>query len=518
MNKIDVRHSCIVINNYDIGDCPILERKFTLFDQVRFVTYFKGMKYNPDTKQLFLPRSVNINWLEQLFGCIAYLNPYHSKFDYNPDILIKYLPRDDTQKTAFRFVLGVGEYEYTKAKSQLMLALNTGAGKTYIAISTLAYSLIKGVIIAGSIDWLNQWAEKIVEYTDIKPSEIYMIQGAGSITSLLRKKDTSKYKIYLASHNTLKSYAENTSWDKVGELFEHLRIGYKIYDEAHLNFDNMCDIDFATNVYKTLYLTATPARSDEKENAIYQAYMKNIPSIDLFDEENDPRTQYIAFKYNSRLRPMEQSKCVNKFGFNKNVYCNYVVHQKNFEHILHIVMDMIKKVGGKTLVYVATNEAIQYIYNWINSNYPEYIGNVGIYTTINTEYKEEAKDKLIILSTTKSCGAAMDIAGLKMTVQLAEPMKSKVLSRQTLGRTRDQNTYYLDIIDVGLPATRSYYLGRLPMFNKYATKCSEITFKDDRLEEQSSSIIEKRRGINPAFIHLGDDGKPIVINPFIHIR
>ena len=517
MNKIDVRHSCIVINNYDIGDCPVLERKFTMFDQVRYCTYFKGIRYDPDTKQLFLPRSVNITWLEQLFGCIAYLNPYHSKFDYNPDILIKYLPRDDTQKTAFRFVLGVGEYEYTKSKSQLMLALNTGAGKTYIAISTLAYSLIKGVIIAGSIDWLNQWADRIVEYTDIKRSEIYMIQGTASINSILRKSDTSKYKVYLASHNTLKSYAESTSWSKVGELFEHLRIGYKIYDEAHLNFDNMCDIDFATNVYKTLYLTATPARSDEKENQIYQEYMRAIPAIDLFDEENDPRTQYIALKYNSRLKPMEQNKCVNKFGFNKMTYCNYVVHQENFEYILHIVIDMIKKVGGKTLIYVATNEAIKYLYNWIQSRYPEFIGNVGIFTTINTEYKEEAKDKAIILSTTKSCGAAIDIKGLKMTVQLAEPMKSKVLSRQSLGRTRDHNTYYLDVIDTGTSATRSYYLSRLPLFNKYATKCSEVSFKDDMLKQKAQELLDKRMGKTHAFIHLGDDGKPVAVNPFIHL-
>ena len=110
----------------------------------------------------------------------------------------------------------------------------------------------------------------------------------------------------------------------------------------------------------------------------------------------------------------------------------------------------------------------------------------------------------------------MDIKGLKMTVQLAEPIKSKVLSRQSLGRTRDQNTYYLDIIDMGLPATRNYYTSRLPLFNKYATKCSEVNFKDDILREKARELIEKRKGISPAFIHLGDDGKPIPYNPFIH--
>ena len=49
-------------------------------------------------------------------------------------------------------------------------------------------------------------------------------------------------------------------------------------------------------------------------------------------------------------------------------------------------------------------------------------------------------DKRIILSTVKSCGAAVDIKGLKLTILLAEPFKSEVQTIQTFGRTRDKDT------------------------------------------------------------------------------
>ena len=525
MNKIEVYRTSIVINDYTLGDCPTLEKKFRLWDEVYFKEYYKGMKYDTKEKKLHIPSSMNIQWLEQAFGCVAHINYGYDEFEKNSDILMKYIPRDDNQKEAMRFTLGLNEYEQYKYIPQQMLALDTGKGKTFVAIYTLAFTMIKGVIIAPSIGWLEQWRDKIVEYTDIKSSEIYMIQGSATISKILKGRDMSKFKIYLASTSTIKTYGDKHGWDKITQLFKLIKVGYKIYDEAHTSFEAIMDIDYATNTYKTLYLTATPGRSDNKEDEVYHLYMERVPQIDLFDPDKDPHTQYIAFKYNSRLTGKEQNKCINKYGFNKNNYCNIIIHKENFLYMMHIVMDMIRKVtskGGKVLVYIATNDAIVFIYNWIINNYPEYTGNIGIYTSIN-EHKKEAKSKLLILSTTKSAGAAEDIEGLKMVVQLAEPMKSKILSKQSLGRTRAKNTTYLDIIDIGTPATKSWYVQRLPLFNKYATKCSEITFNDEKLKETVDRLlsVEIPKVVTMPFIHM-EQTKNIVthkwhINPFIHL-
>ena len=71
---------------------------------------------------------------------------------------------------------------------------------------------------------------------------------------------------------------------------------------------------------------------------------------------------------------------------------------------------------------------------------------------METDNKE--KKKKLLLTTTKSAGLGEHIPGLKMTIVLAEPFKSEILARQTLGRCRDKNTTYIEVVDEGFAYTR----------------------------------------------------------------
>ena len=118
---------------------------------------------------------------------------------------------------------------------------------------------------------------------------------------------------------------------------------------------------------------------------------------------------------------------------------------------------------------------------------------VGIYTSIiPADKKKEQLDKKIILSTTKSAGAAMDIKGLVETVNLAEPFKSKVLAQQTLGRTRAVDTLYKDVVDTGFLYTKKFYDFKKPVFKKYATDCVEINIGQKELDDRSAKIMKDR--------------------------
>lgn len=501
-----IKQTRMEITNYDIGDCPVIENTFRLFDPLYHKYFYKGIYYDENRRILYLPRGIDIRWVENKLGINAIYDPIPDEFDILEDpIMLKYLPRDDVQKEALRFMIGVEEFENVKTASMLSVNLNTGKGKTYCSIATMAWLNMRSMVITSTIGWLNQWKDFILEYTNIKKDEIYYISGAASIQKLF-KRDASKYKVILVSHNTIKSYGDNYGWNKVGELFLYLKIGIKFYDEAHLNFENMCMIDFHTNTFKTYYVTATPSRSNEGEDRIFQFYFKNIPSIDLFDQDNDPRTQYIAFRYNSRPDPMEVSRCKNQYGLDRNKYTNYVVDKENFHYMLHILIDKIKRINGKVLIYVGTNEAILIIKDWIIGHYPDLKSKIGIYTSLITDNKEEQMNKKIILSTTKSCGAAVDIKGLRMTIVLAEPFKSHVLARQTLGRTRDRNTSYIEIVDDGFFYTNKFYMYKQPIFEKYATKCSEVVLSDSEIYNKANNLFEayQQRIIPGAFQQPGD--------------
>ena len=493
MNKIVVRHSSIVINNYELGDSPRLESFFSIYDRNYHCSFLKGLEYIEEEKKLILPRGIDIYFLENLFGEDAVIDERCDQYDKTEPIMIKYLPRDEVQKEALGFMLGERvNYRGNKLKSQLSVNLNTGVGKTYCSVASIAYMNIRSIIITSSINWLEQWKKCIIEYTDTRPNEIYFLTGSPSIINLF-KKDMNKYKFILASHATIKSYGDKYGWDKVTELFKYMKIGLKFYDESHLNFDNMCKIDFYTNTYKTYYVTATPARSDKDENQIYQLYFKNVPSIDLFDEDNDPHTKYFALKYNSEPTPQEISACKNKYGLDRNKYTEYIVGKENYYKMLRIILKIALSQSGKTLIYIGTNKAINTTRDWILENYPELHNSVGVYTSITPESeKPNQLHKKIILSTTKSCGAAMDIKGLRITVVIAEPFKSEVLARQTLGRTRDKNTLYIEVVDTGFININKYYCEKKNVFEKYALSCTETKIPKLELEYRSNSIIRDR--------------------------
>jgi hypothetical protein len=499
MHKIEVRHTCIVINDYTLGDAPNLERFFSIYDKLRHTYFPKGRYYDEENKRLYLPRGIDAFFVEKAIGVKAYLEKKADSYRMLGPIMIKYGPRDDVQKEAIRFLLAHNEYSYTRVKSQLSLNLNPGAGKTYISVVTMAYERVMTMMITSSLGWIEQWKKEILHYTDIQKDEIFIIAGVGTIARILNGMvDLGKIKFILASHDTIKSYGDKYGWDKVSELFKFIGVGLKIYDEAHLNFDNICMIDFFSNTIKTIYLTATPARSEERENLIYQTSFKNVPAIDLFNEDKDPRTAYISMNYNSHPTAFDINNCKNNaYGLDRNKYVNYVVTKPEFYKLIYIIMELVKKKKGpdfKILIYIGVNSAINIVYKWMDYYFSEYRGQIGIYNSlVPKDIKKEQLNKKIILSTTKSCGAAIDIKGLMSTIVLAEPFKSEILARQSLGRTRDEDTYYIEAVDRGFKAIKGYYRAKQPVFDKYATSCTDVFLSDKDLNEQYTRIIDKKQ-------------------------
>ena len=360
MYKIIVRNSAIVVENYQYGDCIELERNFQIYDPIRHRYDTIGMYFDNENQRLYLPRGLDLWKVKQyLDNPPTYIEKYDS-YDMMDGVLIKYKPRDNEQKEALRFMIGVNEYTSNEREPQLSVNLNTGKGKTYCSIATIAYLRIKSIIITGSNTLLAQWKENIKEYTNIVDKDIFWLDGSNVLNMVLNKKSkkAKEASIFLCTHSTIKSFCDNYGWDKLREIFQILGIGIKIFDEAHTFFTNMLMVDFFTNTYKTYYVTATPGRSDWMENKIYQLSIKNIPAVDLFDEENDPHTEYIAIKWNSRPTAQQVSACKNQYGLDRNKYTNYVVKQPAFYMIMRVVMDLVIKCKGRVLMYIGTNKAL----------------------------------------------------------------------------------------------------------------------------------------------------------------
>ena len=507
-NRIKVTNTSIIIDNYELHESEQLEKPFAKYDPIYHKITYQGLYYDKDNKRLYLPAGMDLWYVRKALNEKYYtrIDPYPYKNISN--IRMKYKPRDREQLETLKFTAGLEEYDGNQFAPQLSINLSTGKGKTYCSIATIAFYQIKSIIITGSNSLLTQWEGNILEYTNLNKSDIFRINGSDICNMILNgsSNKSENANIFLCSHGTLRSFGDRYGWDKVGELFKKLGIGMKFYDECHTNYDNMLMIDFFTNVFKTFYVTATPGRSDWRENHIFQISLKNVPNIDLFDENKDPHTSYVAIKWNSNPSALDISKCKSSmYGLDRNKYMEYLTKKPEFYELLRIIMDIVIKCGGRSLLYIGTNDGILRVYYWICKNYPEFIGDIGIFTSlVSKEDKMKEKNKRILLSTTKSAGLGEHIEGLKLTVVLAEPFKSDIVFRQTLGRTRDPNTLYIETVDLGFKYTKKYYYAKLPSANKYAEDVSDMTIDKYELEKRSMNLEKERTHWQQSPIELCD--------------
>lgn len=504
--KMILTNTATIINDYKLGSCPTLERNFMIWDPAYHKYNILGMHYDPKTEQLYVPRGSDISYIKRKIQMTMEPDEditttvYRAhKYGYTKNIRMKKAPRNHRQEEALQFMLCKGKYDVNSAKSQFSVNLTTGLGKTYCASGVISYTGVRSIIITSQTGILEQWRQRLFEYTDISDSEIVFLEGSPMLQRIINGQSSVLGKsIYLVTHSTLQSFGTSYGWDKVGEVFEKLGIGIKIFDEAHQNFYNMSMIDFYTNVWRTYYLTATPQRSDRDENRIYQIYLRNVPSIELFDDEIDPHTNYISMKFNSNPKPSDITKCRNQsYGLNRIAYMEYLMKNDRFWIMFDYIFSLIYKAGGKALFYIGINSGILKVRDRILFNYPELANDIGIYTSISDD-KVSEKEKKYILTTTKSAGAGEDIPNLKYSIVLAEPFKSEVLARQTLGRTRDPNTTYIELVDVGFRQLMKYYTAKKPIFAKYAASCKNIDVNDTKLLNLAE---EARMNLRTRFNH-----------------
>ena len=508
-NRIKVTNTAIIIDNYELHESEQLEHPFQIYDPVYHRMNYLGFYYDKENKRIYLPGGLDLWWVRKAINEKYYtrIDPYPYKKISN--IRMKYKPRDNEQLETLKLTAGLDEYDGNQYAPQLSINLSTGKGKTYCSIATIAFYQIKSIIITGSNSLLTQWEQNIIEYTNLNSSDIFRINGSDICNMILNgsSNKAENASIFLCSHGTLRSFGDRYGWDKVGELFKKLGIGMKFYDECHTNYDNMLMIDFFTNIFKTFYVTATPGRSDWKENHIFQISLKNVPNIDLFDENKDPHTSYIALKWNSNPTAMDISRCKSSmYGLDRNKYMEYLTKKPEFYELLRVIMDLVIKCKGRALLYIGTNDGILRVYYWICQNYPEFIGDIGIFTSlVSKEDKMKEKKKRLLLSTTKSAGLGEHIEGLKLTVVLAEPFKSDIVFRQTLGRTRDPNTIYIETVDLGFKYTKKYYYAKLPTANKYAKDVSDMTMDKYELKKRSDNLKIERTHWQQSPIELCDN-------------
>ena len=510
-----VKRSCVVVEPYEWDYCEVLQYWFSIFDISTHSYSYKGMYYDAEKKRLFLPRGIDIRKVERVLRERAVISKEYDEYESTGKMMIKYLPKNETQKEAIRFILGLSEYSYTVPYSQLSVNLMTGKGKTYIAIASLAYLESRFIMITVLTSWIAQWKDKILEYTDLKKKDIKVLTATDMARIYNGNLDPMKYKVFLTGHSAIHSFANKFGWESVGIVFKKLKIQVKVFDENHLNFDNCCMIDFYTNTYKTLYLTATPRRSDPKENRIFKMYFEQVPNIELFNKEEDAKVKCVCIHFTSHPTPMVVVRCRFKYGLNKVEYMKWLQSRETYWKMIYVIFcEAILNMVGSCLLLVEYNNWIPMVKEWIEMNFPEFIGRIGTFHGDTPENEREiAKQQKIIITNRMCGGTCMDSNLINIVFPLAAPVKSDVIAQQMFGRTGREgmefpNMLYIDLVDEGFKKLKEFYANRNKVFMKYATECSDIVYRDMDIEARYQKY-KRLRSIPPWSIKIPAKIEPV---------
>jgi len=477
MTFIKAKHTSIIIPNYNLGDNLTLEHSLSVWNDSYHKYDEKGFFYNKDTKELLLPRGLDLGYLEKIFNL-------NVDIDFKPDpyeivsYRLKVEPRDDIQRKSICFLIGEDEFSYTKKYSQLALNLQTGEGKSFCVIAALSFMRTKAIIFTHVNALKKQWIKEIKKFTDVTDSFICNISG-GSIIKKILKSNKLPYKIYLVNHRTINNYGETHGWDKVTELFQKIKVGVKVYDEAHFEFDNIIKTDLHTNTKKTIYLTANFERSDFKENKLFNLCFKNIAKYGVETRhEKRKHIVYLGLLFNSKPDLINQASIKKRHGFDKNIYIDYQIKKGKIFDVLYYIIFYFHDKEGRMLILSSKIESTEIIAKYLKEEFPE--KTVGVYnSTISDEDKVKALHCDIISSTPKSLGTGLDIPDLRFII-MTEPYSSSITANQTSGRLRELSPdlygFYIELVDIGFNKVLSLYKNRLKVFKNKCVKLIQLRY------------------------------------------
>lgn len=460
------------IINYKMGDCKKIEADLSIWDPV----YYKRIEYyyyDKKHKVLYIPRGYDANIVaEQTGRPINFMENHRPKKRFHFSVGTP--PRDAYQREMIRYLTGKEEYEKMFFESQQVLSLPTRSGKTYCTITAVSILESKALVIVNSDTLREQWASEILSHTQLSESNIKIVKSSKFFdpVSKDRKKRFKDTYIYIVTHRTIHNAIKLHGMQIVNDALRDLDIGIKIIDEAHIEFRNTLMTDYATNVWKTFYLTATFARSDAQENLIFQKSFNQVMKIAKKNPEREKTVKLFMVSFRTKPTDAEvQSICFKKMGFSRYAYINYEFTKGKLDEVVTSILKIVieqKQLEGRILILSSKIESCDHFKQLAEELFPAYT----VCSHHSDNKVEDFREYGIICATPSMLGTGTTIPGLRIVLN-TEPTSSAVNTVQIFGRldiyAPGMDTYYFMIMDTGFVKIKKMF-NRIKNILKYQAK------------------------------------------------
>jgi hypothetical protein len=433
INKSDLTNAQIDMIENDLTVEPIIDKRF---------------------KQLTENDAFNI-YLETANGDKVIVPRYYGIAKFGPPVITKFNILDiDTSNIKFKGILRDYQIEImnTILKEYVndinnpltslkdfggsIISIPPGKGKTVLAINLITQLGLKALVIVHKTFLLNQWKERIEQYTNA---------NVGLIRQDKIDIDGKQIVVAMLQSISMKDY------DK--ELFQAFPL--VIYDECHHLGAKM----FSKSLIKVqapfyLGLSATPDRKD-KMDVVFKYFLGPIAYRGTFEPNNQVLVQMYSYTtQNINFKPIFNFR--TKTYLTPKMITNLCKIKERNDIIVKLITNiLINEPGRKILVLTgrcnsSKNEKsinhVKEISDRLNLN-PDLINNWGYYIGGMKKIQLEiSSDKQIIIGTYDMAQEGLDISELD-TLIMASPLKGDIT--QTCGRIlRGGNIYQPLIIDI----------------------------------------------------------------------
>jgi|TARA_B110000967_G_C18892065_1_gene568099 superfamily II DNA or RNA helicase len=429
--------------------------------------------YRESTKKYYLPR---------FYGIKTFGSPKRIEINDGENINIKFegTLRDYQYNIVDKYVDYVND-----GRGGGLLEIDTGLGKTVIALNILTKLNVKAIIIVHKEFLMNQWIERIEQF--IPNARIGKIQGS--------KIDIENKDIVIGMLQSL------SMKDYDSDIFSSF--GITVIDEVH----HMGAEVFSQALYKvvTKYMLGLSATMERKDGLtdVFKMFIGDIIHTEKRKQENN---NVIVRRIDYKVEDVEFNDVKHNFRGDVcyssmiNKLCTY---NRRSEFIINLIKGLFKENKDQQILILGHNKSLlTYLHDALAFNNVE---TIGYYLGgMKQEQLKLSESKKIIIATYQMASEGLDIKSLT-TLLMVTPKSDVIQCVGRILRSKHDNPMVIDIVDKHDIFKRQFYK-RKKFYNeqKYLIEnTSNIKLEENNFNFKNKIIKEDEPNDNPSTIFRG---------------
>lgn len=342
---------------------------------------------------------------------------------------------------------------------------------TYCGVAISAYYKARSVIVCPISKLLEQWRDSYLKFTDLDKKQVMIVKGSKACEKIRTGQCRDKV-VFIFTSDTIMSYINTHGNRACIEMMMQTGAYIKIIDEIHKDMKIVSAIEAMCNFPLNFYMSASPRRSDRKENFIFDLTYKNVPRFGSNFKQKEERHINIVVKYYRFIPTDDQIRSMYRknIGLNTKAYERVLINasdrqREDFDFAVSAMLnwskDLVKK-DNKILILCQTVDGTKYMEDLAEKVFPKQCSHYYA-TGMSKTAKEEALKKKVICATASSMGTGADIANLQHVINICT-YSNPIDASQLPGRARKLKdgtpVVYVELVNMGYRKTVSQYESR----------------------------------------------------------